>query len=93
MKKSFKGMATPTAVIFTMVSMLITAGYLKYALSASVSQKYRFEEAKALRIKLDATVGETERRRIMGEIACRELFKLNPGMVPGFLTRGNNESR
>ena len=52
-----------------------------------------FEEAKALRIKLDAIVGETERRRIMGEIACRELFKLNPGMVPGFLTRGNNESR
>lgn len=52
-----------------------------------------FEEAKALRIKLDASVGEAERRRIMGEIACRELFKLNPGMEPGFLTRGNNESR
>ena len=52
-----------------------------------------FEEAKALRIKLDAAVGEAERRRIMGEIACRELFKLNPGMEPGFLTRGNNESR
>ena len=48
MKKSFKGMATPTAVIFTMVSMLITAGYLKYAMSASVTQKYRFEESKAL---------------------------------------------
>ena len=48
MKKSFKGMATPTAVIFTMVSMLITAGYLKYSMSASVTQKYRFEESKAL---------------------------------------------
>ena len=48
MRNYCKGMATPTAVIFTMVSMLITAGYLKYAMSASVSQKYRFEEAKAL---------------------------------------------
>jgi len=48
MMKSFKGMATPTAVIFTMVSMFITAGYLKYAMSASVTQKYRFEESKAL---------------------------------------------
>jgi len=48
MRSYCKGMATPTAVIFTMVSMLITAGYLKYAMSASVSQKYRFEEAKAL---------------------------------------------
>ena len=48
MRNYNKGMATPTAVIFTMVSMLITAGYLKYAMSASVSQKYRFEEAKAL---------------------------------------------
>ena len=43
MRNNYKGMATPTAVIFTMVSMLITAGYLKYAMSASVSQKYRFE--------------------------------------------------
>ena len=48
MRNNYKGMATPTAVIFTMVSMLITAGYLKYAMSASVSQKYRFEEAKAI---------------------------------------------
>ena len=48
MMRSSRGMATPTAVIFTMVSMLITAGYLKYAMSASVTQKYRFEEAKAL---------------------------------------------
>ena len=52
MRNYCKGMATPTAVIFTMVSMLITAGYLKYAMSASVSQKYRFEETKALLLSL-----------------------------------------
>ena len=51
------------------------------------------EEAKALRIKLDTTVGEVERRRIMGEIACREIFRFNTGMEPGFLTQGNDESR
>lgn len=37
--------------------------------------------------KLDATVGEAERRRMMGEIACRALFSANPGLEPGFLTR------
>lgn len=49
MKRSFsKGSVTPTAVIFIFVSLLITASYLKYSMSASVMQKYRFEEAKAL---------------------------------------------
>lgn len=52
-----------------------------------------FEEVKALRIKLDAAVGEAERRRIMGEIACRALFAANPDLEPGFLTRGNDEAR
>ena len=37
--------------------------------------------------ELDATVGETERRRMMGEIACRALFSANPDFEPGFLTR------
>lgn len=37
--------------------------------------------------ELDATVGEAERRRMMGEIACRALFAANPDLEPGFLTR------
>jgi len=37
--------------------------------------------------QLDATIGEAERRRMMGEIACRALFRANPDMEPGFLTR------
>jgi len=48
MNKFSTGTATPTAIIFTMISMLITVGYLKYAMSASVTHKYRFEEEKAL---------------------------------------------
>ncbi len=48
MRKFSTGTATPTAIIFTMISMFITVGYLKYAMSASVSHKYRFEEDKAL---------------------------------------------
>ena len=36
---------------------------------------------------LDATVGEAQRRHMMGEIACRALFAANPDLEPGFLTR------
>ena len=38
-----------------------------------------------LRRRLDAQVGEIERRRIMAEIATRALFAANPGLQPGFL--------
>ncbi|MFQ6606276.1 MAG: hypothetical protein ACE5DP_01285 [Fidelibacterota bacterium] len=44
----YSGAATPTAVIFTLVSMLITVAYLKYSLSAAVAQRYRRAEAMAL---------------------------------------------
>jgi len=37
--------------------------------------------------KLDVTVGEPARRRIMGEITYRAFFSANPGLEPGFLTR------
>ena len=37
--------------------------------------------------KLDVTVGEAERRRMMGEITYRAFFSANPGLEPGFLTR------
>ena len=46
-------------------------------------------EVKEISRKLDATVGQAERQRIMGEIACRALFSANPGFEPGFLTRKN----
>lgn len=36
---------------------------------------------------LDATVGEAQRRHMMGELACRALFAANPDLEPGFLTR------
>ncbi len=48
MKRCTKGSVTATAVIFIFVSLLLTASYLKYSMSASVMQKYRFEETKAL---------------------------------------------
>ncbi len=49
MKQLFaKGSVTATAVIFIFVSLLLTASYLKYSMSASVMQKYRFQETKAL---------------------------------------------
>ena len=41
--------------------------------------------------ELDVTVGEAERRQMMGEIACRALFAANPGLEPGFLTRQGND--
>ena len=37
--------------------------------------------------KLDVTVSEAERRRMMGEITYRAFFSTNPGLEPGFLTR------
>jgi hypothetical protein len=51
------------------------------------------EEVKALRMKLDAMVGEARRRHIMGEIATRQFFEMNHGLEPGFLTRSPDESR
>ncbi len=48
MRKLSQGSVTPTAVIFIFVSLLLTTSYLKYSMSASVLQKYRFEEQKAL---------------------------------------------
>ena len=48
MKRNTKGSVTATAVIFIFISLLLTASYLKYSMSASVMLKYRFEETKAL---------------------------------------------
>jgi len=48
LKHSSRGTVTLTAVIFIFVSLLLTVSYLKYAMSAAVMQKYRFEESKAL---------------------------------------------
>ena len=48
MKRFSQGTVTLTAVIFIFVSLLLTVSYLKYAMSAAVMQKYRFEESKAL---------------------------------------------
>ena len=48
MKHFSRGSVTLTAVIFIFVSLLMTTSYLKYAMSAGVMQKYRFEETKAL---------------------------------------------
>jgi len=45
-------------------------------------------EIRKIRKDLDATVGEDERRRVLGEVACRLLFEANPALTPGFLTRG-----
>ncbi len=42
------GSATPTAILFVMVSMLITVGYLKYSLTTSAMERYRFAETQAL---------------------------------------------
>lgn len=47
-KKYSNGTATITAVIFTMISLLLTSAYLRYSLSASVAEKYRFAESAAL---------------------------------------------
>lgn len=63
MKKSFKGMATPTAVIFTMVSMFITAGYLKYAMSASVMQAGGVEGMQTLDQDLQRLVSQGKIKR------------------------------
>jgi len=43
-----KGTATITAVIFTMISLLLTIAYLRYSLSAAVVEKYRFAESTAI---------------------------------------------
>lgn len=48
MRRFQKGTATITAVIFTMISLLLTIAYLRYSLSASVVEKYRFAESSAL---------------------------------------------
>ena len=48
MKLFSSGSVTLTAVIFIFVSLLLSTSYLKYAMSAGVMQKYRFEETKAL---------------------------------------------
>ncbi|MFQ6613677.1 MAG: hypothetical protein ACE5D1_02435, partial [Fidelibacterota bacterium] len=42
------GSATPTAILFTLISMLITIGYLKYSLTTSAMERYRFAETEAL---------------------------------------------
>ncbi|RMF07840.1 MAG: hypothetical protein D6762_06795, partial [Candidatus Neomarinimicrobiota bacterium] len=46
--RASSGSATPTAVIFSVVSMLITVGYLKYSLTTSAMERYRFAESEAL---------------------------------------------
>jgi len=48
MNRFSQGTATITAVIFTMISLLLTVSYLRYSLSASVAEKYRFAESSAL---------------------------------------------
>ena len=45
------------------------------------------EQVRVICQKLDATVGEAQRRHMMGEIACRSLFTANPDLEPGFLKR------
>jgi hypothetical protein len=39
-------------------------------------------EVRAICQKLDATVGEAQRRHMMGEIACRALFAANLDIAP-----------
>lgn len=43
-----RGSAAPTAIVFTMISMVMTVGYLKYAFTASSQERLAFAREKAL---------------------------------------------
>ncbi len=46
--RSMRGSVTPTAIIFTMVSMLLTVGFLRYSVSNKAMQDRRIAREKAL---------------------------------------------
>ncbi|NQT97266.1 MAG: hypothetical protein HQ562_05955 [Candidatus Marinimicrobia bacterium] len=48
MIRSLRGSVTPTAIIFTMVSMLLTVGFLRYSVSNKAMQDRRIAREKAL---------------------------------------------